>query len=202
MVDNFEQIRRLLKFRNDDEFYYIQIIQRRKDEGNSELRRGQREIRNYIVRNLEYFDQIKNEVIDLAKKNNARAYINLNPKSHKKVAHEMLINLSKLLYSEQYKSAGTLYASTCSQSKPNRKDATWIIDIDEEDIEKLQEHGLVEFEQDLLNCPPFNTTKIIGRVPSKTGIHLITSVFDQRELKQKYPWLEIKKNSVTNLYIP
>ena len=56
MIDNFEQIRSILKF-EDDYFYFIQIIQRKKE--NPHLSgSNNRIIRSYNIDSLKKFDKI------------------------------------------------------------------------------------------------------------------------------------------------
>ena len=60
MRNNFEQIRNILKF-EDDYFYFIQIIQRKKE--NPELGSSNRVIRSYNISSLEKFDKDKDEIM-------------------------------------------------------------------------------------------------------------------------------------------
>ena len=60
MTNNFDQIRDLLKFESDY-FYFIQIIQRKKE--NPELGANNRIIRSYNISSLEKFDKYKDEII-------------------------------------------------------------------------------------------------------------------------------------------
>lgn len=49
IVDNFEKIRNLLKFENEiDDFYFIQIIQRRKE--NPGMRKDSKYIKSYLIK--------------------------------------------------------------------------------------------------------------------------------------------------------
>lgn len=40
MINNFEQIKSLLKFEDENEFYFLQIIQRKKDHKESNFKLG------------------------------------------------------------------------------------------------------------------------------------------------------------------
>ena len=79
MIDNFKLIRSHLVFNNKDEFYFVQIIQRKKD-GNEGLhvRNGYRLIRSYYIYSVEEFNNLESRIKELCESNNARAYINLN----------------------------------------------------------------------------------------------------------------------------
>ena len=72
IVDNFDLIREHLVFNSPDEFYFVQIIQRKKD-GNEGLhvRNGYRLIRSYYIYSLEDFDNLKGRIKELCESNNA-----------------------------------------------------------------------------------------------------------------------------------
>ena len=60
MINNFEQIRKILKF-EDDYFYFIQIIQRKKE--HPELGSNNRIIRSYMISSEEKFDKNISEFV-------------------------------------------------------------------------------------------------------------------------------------------
>ena len=87
MIDNFDQIRKILKF-EDDYFYFIQIIQRKKE--HPELGSNNRIIRSYMISSEEKFDKNIMEIIHMCGAFNARAYIHLNRRKFSKIALECL----------------------------------------------------------------------------------------------------------------
>lgn len=86
VIDNFDLILDQLSFNNKNEFYFLQIIQRKKD-GNKDLhvRNGYRLIKSYYVYSKEELINLKDRIIELCKNNNARAYINLNVRNAKEI---------------------------------------------------------------------------------------------------------------------
>lgn len=80
MVDNFDLIKSLLKFESKDDFYYLQIIQRSKD--NLDIGANNRLVRSYCIRSLEYFEGKKKEIKQMCSIFKARAYIHLNKRSY------------------------------------------------------------------------------------------------------------------------
>ena len=76
-IDNFDLIKPLLKFENDDKdtFYFIQILQRKKE--NPLINRNANVIATYYIRSINHLEKLKKEIILLAKLYNARVYINL-----------------------------------------------------------------------------------------------------------------------------
>ena len=51
MVDNLDKILPLLKFESEDDFYYLQILQRKKE--NPQLGSNSRVIKNYYIKIVE-----------------------------------------------------------------------------------------------------------------------------------------------------
>ena len=40
-MNNFKNIKQLMNFDNEGDFYFIQIIKRRKDDGNEDMKKGE-----------------------------------------------------------------------------------------------------------------------------------------------------------------
>jgi hypothetical protein len=198
MIDNFEQISGLLKFNSDDDFYHLQIIRRKKE--NLSLLSSVRLIRSYYIDSIEQLNELRPEIIEICEALNARAYINLNRRSYRRIALESLRKTAEYIANGVSKAAKKAYHSACGYySKENKR--KWIIDIDTHDI-TIQE----EIKQ-LIPC-------IIAQIPTKNGIHLIAHPFSQEEfmntLKQNAIiderlgkiLLDIHKDNPTILYIP
>ena len=79
-VDNFELIRRFMHFESTDQFYFMQILQRKKDgPGPNGIVCGTnnkaRAIKSYCITSVEMLDRISIEVKHLCEYFNARAYL-------------------------------------------------------------------------------------------------------------------------------
>lgn len=196
-IDNFDLIRNLLYFESKDDFYFIQIIKRRKE--NDSLHKGSMPIKCFLVDSLEYFDRIKNEIVDLCEKNNSRAYILLTLRSYKKSAHKLLDKTVKKLAAGEYKSLEGDYHSVCASkdSISNTKRRLWLFDIDEEYPEEFYD-TLYTF---LKTLNPIGEDKVLSEIPTKNGKHIILKTFDQHSFKKQYPEIEIKTNNATLLYM-
>ena len=85
IVNNFDKLidLGLLEFK-EGEFYFLQILQRRKE--NPELHGNSKVIKTYYVDNYRYYTDIQEEVIKLCQFFNARAYFGINPRSYKNTA--------------------------------------------------------------------------------------------------------------------
>jgi hypothetical protein len=203
MVNNFEQIRELLDFKSDDDFYFLQILQRKKDNKKGTKVNGSnnnsRLVKAYYVKSVEHFDFIVPEVIELCNIFNARAGFNLNKRSFRKMALQHLKKVTDQLINGSYDKAHKAYSSVVGAFS-NDTDKKWVLDIDDvDDVSSL----LLNF---INNCEPKSKTledsKIIALIPSKSGFHVITKPFNVMEFKKVYQEISIHKNNPTNLYIP
>lgn len=141
MVDNFDQIRSLLKFENDGDCYYVQCLRRQSDDPHTDGKADpryhgnmhSRSVKDYLIPSLDYFDKVKEDIISICKTFNVRAYIRLNKRTYKNIALEMLKQIAT-----QCASGGTfnspyhLVASAAGEVCSAGKEKTWIVDLDEE----------------------------------------------------------------------
>jgi len=198
MINNFEQIRNLLKFESDY-FYFIQIIQRSKE--NPELGSNNRVIRSYNISSLEKFDKNKDEIITLCEAFNARAYIHLNRRKWSKIALECLRHNAELIANEQYDGIKSSFETIIGRNNCEpRESKTWIIDVDMNDLEVVNKIGRL-----INNIKPIEEDKWIETIPTKNGFHMITRPFDRAEFA-KYMQLQgdtpdIHTDNPTILYI-
>jgi hypothetical protein len=204
-VNNYAQIRELLQFRTTDDFYFLQILKRRKE--NKTLSRNSVTIRNYYIYSIEQFDRIFPEVVALSTVSRARACINLNRKSFIDVGHDTAILIAKYIKEGKFNKIFSAYDKAIGASN-NEKSKNWIVDIDTHD----EKFGSV-LREIINNLPPFDVKeKIKGIIPTKNGYHLITSGFDVKKFGEGVNWdsftepgwvkPDIQKNNPTILYIP
>lgn len=110
-VDNFDfVIDKILEFSSPDDFYFVQITKRFKDNKGDDRSQGNYHSgawygKSWWVHSPEELLELKDEIIDECEKNNARAYITVNPRSEKAVK----------AYSQQFKS---MIARKHGQSDP------------------------------------------------------------------------------------
>ncbi len=193
MINNFEHIKTLLRFEDENEFYFVQVIQRKKE--HPELGRNNHLIKAYFIHSIEQLDKYTEEIVGLCDKFNARAYIHLNRRNSKVVAFEMMELLATNIKLNQFNQLSKLYTTVCGNHHSD-KDKTWIVDIDVKDFSKLIEMGYF-----INNIEPIGL-KIITIIETKNGYHLITKPFNSKVFGEKYPDLEIHKNNPTILMAP
>lgn len=194
MVDVLENIKGFLLFESDDDFYYLQIIQRKKE--NSGLGSNSRIIKNYYIGSISYLESKYDEIKDICKLFNARAMLRLNKRSYKKVALRTMVNIANSISNNEYSFIKKSYDRACGVCH-NDKNKSWILDFDEAvDINNKTE--VIEFINSL---EPFGN-KVLIELPTKSGIHLITKPFNLSVFSVKYPSISVHKDNPINLYIP
>lgn len=197
MINNFEQIKRLLTFDSKDDFYHLQIIKRKKD--NVELagrNNNARCIKSYYVGSVEYLEEKREEIIAISNHSNARACINLNRRSFENIAYQMLIKITGQIMSKDFNSVRRAYESVCGaySNEPHKK---WILDIDDLNFDAL-------YLKMILNDIQPIGDKYIDTIPTKSGYHLITKPFNVEAFRtfSEYSKIDLHKDNPTCLYIP
>lgn len=159
MVDNFEQIRSLLKFENDGDCYYVQLLRRQSDDPHTDGMADpryhgnmhSRSVKDFLIPSLEYYDKVKEDIISMCKLFNVRAYIRLNKRTYKSIALEMLKHIATQCASgETFNSPYSLVASAAGQVCSAGEGKTWIVDLDEEYLPYQEDMFRMMFE-----CEPY-----------------------------------------------
>ena len=107
LVDNFALVEKLMEFGTNDDFYFVQIIKRYKDnKDDSAKRQGQIDgtyhggawyLKSWRVHSVAELEKLKPEIIKTADDNNARAYITVNSRS------EIETNSYVKIYSQKFR---------------------------------------------------------------------------------------------------
>jgi hypothetical protein len=201
MINNFELIKSLLHFDSEDDFYHLQIIKRKKDnQGLAGRNNNARCMKTYYISSVEYLEEKREEIIALSTMHNARACINLNRRSFEKIAYQTLIKITGQIMSKDFKSARRAYDSVCGaySNEPHKK---WIIDVDDINYDNPKDSLFyITINNFLHDLQPIGN-KILCKIKTKSGFHIITSPFNVMEFSKKYD-LDIHKDNPTILYIP
>lgn len=198
MINNFDLIRSYLKFENSGDFYFIQLISRRKD--NPELDKAQYVRKVYNIYSLEGFDQKKEEIIHLCEYYNARAYIHFTKRNNETIAKHMVQDIVRD-YFNGVRDFSHLWETVCGQHQEKPK--TWVIDIDITNDIILDDYIFLVTKK-ISECMPFGD-KVLATIPTKNGVHLITEPFNVLDFKKSFqfePAPDVHKNNPTVLYIP
>lgn len=198
MIDNFELIKSLLTFPNDDVYYHLQILRRGKD--HPELAAANRMIKAYFICSLESLDYVEQEIKDLCEFFEARAYINLAPKSIKKTTMLQLKYLAERAYIGDYKKIWKSWNTCAGEIKG--EEPRWVIDVDDisTDFTGLIDMSIATYEPIKYDEQGRYCSKVIATIPTKSGYHLITTPFNLQQFKKEYPDIDVHKNNPTLLY--
>jgi len=206
-IDNFEQLRDHIIIDSEDDFYFLQILQRKKD--NPEIGSNSRVINTYFITSKEHYDKIKTEVIALCEVFNARASLRLNKRSWRKTAFKSLQVIANQMANGDFRHVKNAFTRSAGLAH-NDKIKKWIIDIDFDGEGQPTEYDRVVKKETALDMLDFMNQcmqmgkKFVALVESKTGYHLIVTSFNLQEFKTKWPreMPDIHKDNPTNLYIP
>jgi len=194
MIDVFDRVKDLLTFQSEDDFYYLQILQRKKE--NEQIGSNSRVIKNYYINSLDYLENRYEEIKEVCNLFNARAMLRLNKRSYSKVAFKTMQNIANSMANGEYSFIKKSYDRACGNGH-NDKDKKWILDIDG----NYDDEFLMEIETFIETCRP-EGGKVLIKLPTKNGIHMITKPFDLSEFNLRYPMIDIHKDNPINLYIP
>ena len=202
-IDNFDIIRKHLDFVDSKLDRYIVHILRRPKDISSKMKNelganeSQRLIKTYYIDSLEYFDRKIPAMKELCKANNARAYIIVQPKDN----FECLMNLGKKIFdtiqNKNYsvKPEHLIRQAYCEHHNTRKKQ--WVIDLDFKEMTEYRcDDGYKYYKktwsfqevkdliiEELLKIQ--KTEDQIYEVPTKQGVHIITSPFNLQSAQKK-----------------
>jgi len=204
MTDNIDLIKPFLKFRNEDDFYYLQILQRKKE--NPTLKSNSRVIKNYYIDSIEYLERIYPEVKMLCDNFNARAMLRLNVRSFKIVGLKNIQNTGNCIANGYHKDIKKCYDRACGKGHNADSNSTyWIVDLDNKDhTNNVIPDEYVEDMKLYINTlrPTDKEDKALTTIKSLNGLHLVTRPFQLDAFNLIYPLVDAHKDNPTNLYIP
>ena len=184
-VNNFQYIEKFLQPTNENDFWFAQIIKRKKD--NPDMNRSERIIKSYNIKDYEHLIHFKEEIQSLCDYHNARFYLNLNVRDlklcHIRLIQALMNNIAQDTYSSIYSKVDSIFGSTTSPGRTKY----WIADIDEKDYDMVN-----ELKDAIDNCNNKESTIL----ETLNGFHIICEPFNRKEIVFK----EIKINSPTLIY--
>lgn len=200
----------MLNFQDENDFYFIQIIKRRKE--NPEMGSNNITINYYYVYDLDKFNKIEEEIIKLCNSTNSRAYIHINKRNAHKIGLQTLRKISELIINNDFKGIKNAYNSCCGSysSDENKK---WVVDIDYKDLDvqdiSSQDEAKENIERQIQMIEKIiknNTSKpnaTMTRIPTKNGLHVICSPFNLHQFTVDYgKKIDIHKENPTLCYCP
>lgn len=205
IIDNFKRIEKFIEKNGceEGEFYLLQIIHRSKDgltqfdENCEKSHFSNKTIKSYYISSSEYLNKKKNEIVELCKTFNARAYFNPTIHSYKQVALKSLAELAKMVSNEEYRHVLSLVDSSCGQMGSCKSGFSyWIVDIDTKDIDEL---NVIKSVID--QCEPIGEEKVVEIIPTVHGFHFISKPFNKKKFNDLYQKsIDIHTNNPTLVY--
>lgn len=200
-INNLEKIKNYLKFTDDnDAFYFLQILGRKKE--NLELGGGNKVYKTYFIKSIKHLEDIFEEAKLLCNFHNARAYLNLNPKSFKLMTMHSFTEISAMVLNDSYKKIVSLPATLGDKLKAKNGNKRWIVDIDYISYDDaIKNHTMDNILSEISNCQNDDNT-ILGIIPTVNGFHIITKPFNTKQFEpySRTHNIDIHKNNPTLLY--
>jgi hypothetical protein len=181
MINNLELIKPLLNFEKRGDFYMLYVFKRKKDqpEGERDNHQSVRTIKTYCIESIDHLDRRWDEIVQMCEMFKARAYIHVQNGNHNQKG---------------------LFDSVVGQIKTQEK--RWIVDVD-----TTSQHIQNMISNIIEMVKPNDGGKIITKIPTKNGVHLITKRFDvmefNKQIKERGKEIpDIQKKNPTLLYYP
>ena len=212
MVNNFEQIKSMFYFNEEDNmFFHCQIVSRAKDHKGENKKVKEGVIKTYFIRSREHLDSLKDEIILLCEHYGARAYINVAGKDFKSLQTLMLLKLANDIHQGVVRNPRKCLNSAAGELKS--KIPKWIVDIDDISLKDSIKDRLFELYAQAYSSKGTNISvetikavshlNIFAEIPTKNGLHLIVRPFNTKAFNESFPDVDIHKNSMgTLLYCP
>jgi hypothetical protein len=195
MTDNIDRIIPLLEFK-EDWFYEVMVLQRKKDNPHLVNNQNVRNIKSYMIKDLDSLLERYDEMKTLAEVFNARVYIKLQPYSMTKLGFKLFEVLSQRMQNKEY-SYNSLVTKAIGNMSSEKK--IWIVDIDYKDV---TENDILRIKTIINDCEP-GGDHIITTIPTPNGIHIVTKGFNTQQFmthQDVYYKCDVKKNNPTILY--
>ena len=200
-VDNFDLICKMLEFNSSDEFYFLQIIQRKKDGNITDTgNNGYRTIKTYYIYSVEQLRKKEAKIKELCLKNNARAYINVNRRNAEEVALSAIQQYAQLISEGNAYQGYRVYDSACGSTRARGYKPLWIVDVDSKNPDYV-----ASIMHIVNKCRGAEELKVKQIIPTLNGYHLITIGFDVNQFKQELAInqldnVDVQKDNPTLLY--
>jgi len=203
MVNNIDRIGKMIGFDDEFDFYFLQILKRRKD--NPDLKRDMVVIANYHIESFEQYNSLMPHIVNMCDAENARAYFRISRRNYKHLSYHMLKRVVDVIASGMVKSLKGTFDSVAG-SHHSEKDKKWIVDVDWVDVHSPDNpEGFYAEEVRMMVLGLQSETKkepMVVSIPTKNGIHFITRPFNLKKFKEVFPSVDVHKDNPTILYCP
>jgi hypothetical protein len=173
-IDNFAKVQPLLDF-GKDTYYFVQIIKRRKDQGNEGMSLSELCVWQRFIDKPETLDLYKQEIQELCTIYNARAYIELNPRSLERWSIELTRKLLDRISLHDFQSVQRLPSKVALSEETIKTRGLlidrrrWMLDVDEPTTIPIADRWITE-----------NEVRKISTIPTLSGAHIIIESFNYK----------------------
>lgn len=200
MINNKEIIKPLLNFEKEGDFYMLYIFKRKKDFPEMEQKNHQsvRTIKTYCIDSIDYLEKRWDEIVGLCEYFGARAYIHVQKQNHFDVSLSLMVELANRIQNNVHNQKN-IFDSVVGQLKTKEK--RWVVDLDSK-----KDYYISTVAEIISQCQPLGD-KIISKIPTKNGFHLITNPFNLeifKDLMEQYDMTcpDIQKRNPTLIFYP
>lgn len=195
-INNLYQILHLLEFKSSDDFYFLQIIKRRKE--NPNLKSNAKVVKSYYITSKEHLESKFEEIKGICNLTNARAYINPTSRSFEKIAFHALKKVTDCIMNKDFKSINNSYDSVCGEYASGNK--LWVVDVDTDDFNEV-----LTIAEEINRCDELSTQHnpaIVSYIQTINGWHIICKPFNIKLIEpfRVSHQFDLHKNSPTLLY--
>lgn len=196
-MNNYNSIIKYLPEVTNGNFLFLQIVRRQKDVKDKKVKESS--LYSKLIYNQKQLEEIMPMVIAICESMQARAYINLTPKSNDALRK----NLAKQFVEEVCENNSTFPARTFNKVvgslEGKRNERYWMLDIDNDG-----EHAVTLPQYDKIIEWVQYENAFVDTIQSPHGIHVIVKPFNLKKWKEdNMPDIDIHKNSMgTILYYP
>lgn len=188
-----------------DLFFCVMLIRRGKDHPG--LPSANYIFKTYYIDSIDKFDYFSSEIIKCCDIFKLRAYVSVNVKSKEKYSKMCAFSFNQNILNNEYKKPWRVIDHVFGKITAKNAD-TWIIDVDDIDLDKEEDNLFIENLKHLINrCQSKYNPVIIGGLPTRSGLHILARPFNMNEYKKYWEQLntdrefsDIKKNHITLLY--
>ena len=174
-IDNFNVVQPLLEF-GKDTYYFVQIIKRRKDIGNEGMGVSELCLWQRFIDRPETLDRMKQEIQELCTIYNARAYIELNPRSLERWSIELTRKLLDRISMQDFTSVQRLPNKVALLEETIKTRGLkvvdrrrWMLDVDEKTTIPIADRWITEQE-----------IRKVATIPTLSGAHIIIESFNYK----------------------
>lgn len=196
-LNNYDNIIKYIPEVTNGNFLFLQIVRRQKDIKDKKVREAS--LYSKLIYNQNQLEDIMPMIISICESMQARAYINLTPKSNEVLQKNLAQQFVKEVCENTQTYPTRTFNKVVGSLEGKRNERYWMLDIDNEG-----EHAVTLAQYDNIIEWVTDEGVLVDEIQSPHGIHVIVKPFNLKKWKEdNMPNIDIHKNSMgTILYYP